>query len=239
MLKHVLTICALLVSGNAYADTWIVDPQFADPQTREKVAAATTQNAAGYRIAIFRNADTRVRVAIFLPEASFDQLARRGRIAALRADTTAVKFIETETIAGLEQPFSTGSVVRHIIWHGKDYAPFFGTLRSIMDSSRLTVRLFTDMNTTIDTSFDLKTAPAAIGKAIGVPETLSSEASQNALAASNANSDAIQRCFAPSASTGASEACTKTVTQCAQKDVTKFDAQAYRACLRKVKFPAP
>lgn len=239
MLKHVLTICALLVSGSVCAETWVVDQQFADPQTRETVIAATTTNAAGYKIAIFRNADKRVRLALMLPDTSFDQLARTGRIAALRPDQGAVAFVETGSPAGLEQPFSTGSAVRSSLWHGKDYAPFFGTLRNIMDSSQLTVRLFTDMSKTIDTTFDLKTAPSAISKALGVPATLSSEASQNALAASNANSAAVQRCFAATAPLAASEACIKTVTLCAPKDVTKFDAPAYQTCLKKVKFPAP
>lgn len=237
MLKHVLYLFAVLVSGTALADTWVVDQQFVDPKTREPVTAATTINPAGYRIAIFRNADTRVRIALFVPETSFDQLARTGRVAALRPDQGAVTFIEGSSVASMEQPFSTGSAVRAIVWHGQDYAPFYGTLRNILDSSKLTVRLFTDMSTTIDTTFDLKTAPSAISKALGVPETLASEAAQNALAASAAKANAAQRCYVSSAPFSASQACMASVTRCTPRDVTKFDATAYQACLKSVKFP--
>lgn len=237
MLKHVLTICAVLFGGLANAQAWVTDEKFADPMTREPVMAATSTNASGYRIAFFRNSDTRVRVAIFVPDASFDQLARKGRIAALRADSHPVKFIETNSLPGLEQPFSTGAAVRDIIWHGQDYAPFHGTLRNIMDGSKLTVRLFTDMGTTIDTTFELTGAAVALSKALGVPETLASEAAQNALAASAAKANAAQRCYVSSAPFSASQACMAGVTRCTPRDVTKFDATAYQACLKSVKFP--
>jgi hypothetical protein len=238
MLKSLVLLCGVIFSASAFAGTWSVDSRFRDPRTSEEIPAAVATNAGGYKVAIFRNKDRRVRIFFAVPLASFDRLPRSGRMAAFRPDENSAVFIESNSVSGLEQPFSVGDSVRSLLWHGQDYAPFSGTLRNIMDSSKLTVRFFTDTGTTLDTVFDLNGATPVIAKALDIPETLSSEVTQRAMAARALKADAATRCYAPSAKSVDSASCMDAVERCAQKDESTFDAVTYRACLAKIKWPA-
>lgn len=239
MLKCLAVICGLLATSSASANTWSLDPQFRDPKTTEVGPAASATNTDGYTVTIARAKDRRVYIVLKLPENSFDRLSLKGRIAALRPDQKTVAFIEvSNSLAGMEQPFTLPGEVRSRLWHGQDDAPLAGTLRNILDSSKLTVRFFTDAGTTVDTVFDLVGAPPVIAKALGIPETVAPEATENAVAARRIKSEATRRCYLPSAAASDSKACMDAVERCGQNDEATFNAVTYRACLKKSKWHA-
>lgn len=238
MLKRLAVLCGLLISAPAFADGWSVNPEFRDVRTKDDVVAATASNPAGYRIAIFRNQDKRVRMFLELPKNSFDRLSTSGRVAAIRPDQKTVKFVENApSMAGLEQPYLHNNSITSLLWHGSDPAPLNGTLRDILDSSKITVRIFTDMGTTVDTEFDLAGAAPTIAKALGIPAGLDSETSKNAATAAQLIVDASQRCYHPSVPSANASACMSAVVACAGKDQSNVDIPVFRACLAKINWP--
>lgn len=238
MLKSLALLCSLLLTSSAFADTWSIDPKFRDPKTHDDVSAAVATNAQGYKVAFFRASDKAAYLMFFMPETSFDKLPLRGRIAAFRPDQNPAVFIETNPSLPSLDPFSLGGSVRARVWHGKEITPFAGTLRNILDGSNLTVRFFTDTGTTVDTVFELAGASPVIAKAVGFPETVSPEVMITVANARKLKSEAAMKCYIPSASSAASKSCMDAISACADEDDTKFDETAYRACLRKVKWPA-
>jgi len=237
MLKLLAALCGLIVSTSSFAQTWSVEPKFRDPKTREDVQAAVATNAGGYRIAIFRAADKAAYIFFGLPDTSFDKLPLRGRIAAYRSDQNPASFIETNPSLPALDPYTAGDSVRARIWHGKEVTPTAGTLRNILNGSKLTVRFFTDTGTTVDTAFDLAGASPVIAGALGFPEKISSEATINVATARKLKSEAAMKCYIPSASSAASKTCMDAIEACEQPDETKLDAPAYTACLSKIRFP--
>lgn len=239
MIKCLAVLCGLLASAPALADSWNVNPEFRDARTKDDVVAAVASNQAGYAIAIFRNQDKRVRMVLELPKNSFDRLATSGRIAAIRPDQKTVRFIENAPpMANLEKPYLHNESVTSLIWHGSDPAPLTGTLRDILDASKLTVRFFTDTGTTVDTEFDLASAAPAIAKALGIPATLDADVSKNATTAAQLVVEASQRCYHPSVPSASASACMSSVVACAGKDQSKVDIPVFKACLAKINWPS-
>ncbi|PZQ94667.1 MAG: hypothetical protein DI533_21690 [Cereibacter sphaeroides] len=239
MLKCVALIVGLITASSAYAGAWSYEERFRDPKTTEMGPAASATNAEGYTITISRPKDRRAYITLKLPDNSFDRLKLTGRIAAVRPDEKAVVFLETPPpMSGLETPFALPSLVRERIWHGQEEAPLTGTLRNILDSSKLTVRFFTDTGTTVDTVFDMAGAAPVIAKALGIPLKQDPVAAENAMMSRKLYAEAAMRCYGPSAKGTDSNACMAAVAQCSQKNEATFDAAAFRGCLGKSKWHA-
>jgi len=116
-------------------------------------------------MALFRGKDMRVRISLSLPQGSFDQLPKSGRIAAYRLDEADVRDLDTTGILGFLTE-SNGRTVTSVVFHGEGPIPPTGALRDILNARRVTVRFFPDRGSAVDTNFEMHGAASTIASAI-------------------------------------------------------------------------
>jgi hypothetical protein len=164
-----LLAVSLLGATQVAAAGWEILPKWQDPFVGEIVTAATSTNADGFSVTIFRSADKRVRAVYALPGTTFDRLREDGVVLMVRPDGFDVEEVSLDDTKYLAAMAETDRIsVRDLLWHGSDPSPTFGTFRNMLDSTQLDARFFLDTGDAIDTSWSLAGAPEVIAEAIDI-----------------------------------------------------------------------
>jgi hypothetical protein len=142
----------------------------ADKSTESARKAATTTNAEGYALFVFRTQEGPV-YAMFLPPPTMH--GRMGmRAPTLRIDASAAIDLDQRRkeppSAWPADPVVLSANSASFLLAGKGKAPQ-GDLRDLMNGQKLAVQWFNADGDALDTAFDLKGAKEAIAKAVDVP----------------------------------------------------------------------
>lgn len=195
MIRSFLTaLISVIWLGSAFAATgeeWhIVD--YVDPSTYEKVKAAKSENDEGYTIYIFRHNKGPVSWVFTLPAKSLDKL--NEKVAAFyKIDNGPISEIEISSILPGHTVIGT-QWVKSRIWHGEG-VPTFGTMRKILDGSRLSIKFNIVGGNQVITDFDLSKASETISNAIGIPIDADKEEAQKRYQLSQVITDAFSVCM--------------------------------------------
>lgn len=142
----------------------------ADPSTKATTKAATTINAEGYALFVFRTQEGPVYGMFLPPPAMHGRMGTRAptlRIDALPSIDLDARRKEPGS-AWPAEPVVMSSNSASFLLAGKGKA-VQGDLRDLMNGQKLSVQWFPADGTPVDTAFELKGAKEAIAKAVDVP----------------------------------------------------------------------
>jgi hypothetical protein len=144
-----------------------------DKSTERSTQAATTTNAEGYALFVFRTQEGPVYGMFLPPPAMHGRMGMRAPT--LRIDASPAIDLDQrrkEPIgAWPAEPVVLSANSASFLLAGKGKAPQ-GELRDLMNGRKLAVRWFNADGEALDTAFDLKGAKEAIAKAVAVPITV-------------------------------------------------------------------
>jgi hypothetical protein len=227
----------LFSQSGAVAAEWTIDQKFRDPVTSEIFKSATTTNADGVSIHIYRIKTGKVVGLYSLPESSLDRLPSSGRLLIMRPGEKSSDEIEIDPNRSkvLESAWTDGLQIRETLWHGHDPSPTRGTLRDILDSDRLYLRFYTDTGSKIDSVVDLAGARSQISAALGIEATADPVAVAEDEQRTELSLAATKRCLTQSTA----PACLAAYVDCADHINGKIDVAGFHDCLAAKGYPLP
>ncbi|MEP1201470.1 hypothetical protein [Tateyamaria sp.] len=168
LLRLIPTLALIVLAHSAAAD-WQYIEKYSDPIQGFDTRAASTTNADGYGLHLYRNPIGRVYALITLPDSSPD-LVRTGPVATVTPIGFEPKEVEAQSERGrvVEYAISTGRALRDRLWHGEGQAPAFGTFHDLLEAPSLAVSLMFDNGGTDQTEWSMEGAETAIAKALGI-----------------------------------------------------------------------
>ncbi len=168
-LLRLIPALALIVLAHAAAADWQYIEKYSDPIQGFDTRAASTTNADGYGLHLYRNPIGRVYALITLPDSSPD-LVRTGPVATVTPMGFEPKEVEAQSERGrvVEYAISTGRALRDRLWHGEGQAPAFGTFHDLLEAPSLAVSLMFENGGTDQTEWSMEGAETAIAKALGI-----------------------------------------------------------------------
>lgn len=223
-----LWLCALLVLGHpAHAD-WQFRQTWSDPLQDFETRAATTTNAGGFTLHLYRNPIGRVYALITLPDDTPD-LLREGRVATLIPEGFAPKDIEAQGERGrvVEYAISTGRSLRDRLWHGEGRAPAFGTFHDLLEAPSLKATLHLESGDQIQTMWDMTDAAVPIAQALGISIGDVPAGAEWEDAAAQALLAAMTACQFPKLDM----LCVQKVTACSTEISDARDIDGFEACI--------
>ncbi len=226
VMRHLIWILCL-IAGPAFAD-WTYVPTWTDPFDGYDTRAATTSNADGYQLHLYRNPVGRVYVLISLPEGAPD-LVTTGAIATLTPEGADPKLIEARDERGrvVEYALSNGRQMRDRLWHGEGQAPAFGTFHDILEAPTLSVTLTQADDTRITTSWAMAGAEQAVAQALGISMNGTPAGAEWEDAASQALLAAMTACQFPKLDVE----CVQKVSACSAKISETRDIEGFESCV--------
>ncbi|MEO9574853.1 MAG: hypothetical protein ABJ320_18955 [Lentilitoribacter sp.] len=167
--QRLIPTLALLVLAQPLAAEWQYIEKYSDPIQGFDTRAASTTNADGYGLHLYRNPIGRVYALITLPDSSPD-LVRTGPVATVTPMGFDSKEIQAQSERGrvVEYAISTGRALRDRLWHGEGQAPAFGTFHDVLEAPSLVVSLMFENGGTDQTEWSMEGAETAIAKALGI-----------------------------------------------------------------------
>jgi len=168
LLRLVPTLALLFLAQTAAAE-WQYVEKYSDPIQGFDTRAASTTNADGYGLHLYRNPVGRIYALITLPDSSPD-LVRSGLVATVTPTGFEPKDIEAQDERGrvVEYAISTGRVLRDRLWHGEGQAPAFGTFHDLMEAPSLAVKLIFANGDSSQTEWSMDGAETPIAQALGI-----------------------------------------------------------------------
>jgi len=156
------------LAGPALAE-WTYVPVWTDPVDGFDTRAATTTNADGATLHLYRNPIGRVYALFTLPDSTGDMITT-GPVMTLTPDGFDTKTIEARAERGrvVEYAISTGRAVRNRLWHGEGQAPAFGTFHDMLEAPHVSATFTLTNDTTFQTTWSTDGAATPIAQAIGV-----------------------------------------------------------------------
>lgn len=141
-----------------------------DKSTQRGTKAATTTNAEGYALFVFRSQEGPVYAMFLPPPAMHGKMGTRAPI--VRIDASAPIDLETRrkepASAWPAEPVVMSANSASFLLAGKGKA-VQGDLRDLMNGQKLAVQWLSADGAPLETAFDLKGAKEAIAKAVDVP----------------------------------------------------------------------
>ncbi|WP_299294127.1 hypothetical protein [uncultured Tateyamaria sp.] len=167
-MRAAATALLCILAGPALAE-WAYLPSWTDPVDGFDTRAATTTNADGATLHLYRNPIGRVYALFTLPDTAGD-VVTTGTVMTLTPQGFEPKTVEARAERGrvVEYAISTGRQVRNRLWHGEGQAPAFGTFHDMLEASDIEATFTLTDGTTLDTSWSTQGAATPIAQAIGV-----------------------------------------------------------------------
>lgn len=167
--RSLIATLGLFVFGDPASADWKYIEKYSDPIQGFETRAATTTNAEGYGLHLYRNPIGRVYALITVPDDSPD-LVLTGPVATVTPAGFETKQIEAQNERGrvVEYAISTGRALRDRLWHGEGQAPAFGTFHDVLEAPSLAVALTFETGETDQTEWSMTGAEAPIAKALGI-----------------------------------------------------------------------
>ncbi|MFL4468913.1 hypothetical protein ACERZ8_03140 [Tateyamaria armeniaca] len=220
-------LALIATASPAWADWEFID-RWSEPIQDFETRVATTTNADGYALHLYRNPVGRVYVLITLPQDSPD-LALSGPVATLTPDGFAAKVIEAQDERGrvVEYAISTGRAVRDRLWHGEGQAPAFGTFHDLLEAPRLDATLTLETEDMVTTSWTMEGAAKPIAQALGISMGGIPAGEEWEEAAAQALLAAMTACQFPKLDV----ICVQKVSECSAQISDARDIDAFETCL--------
>ena len=224
----VLAMVAVLALVSPAAADWQFVEGFNDPIQGFETDAASTINADGYGLHLYRNPIGRVYALVTLPDSS-PNLTQTGIVATLTPTGFAPKEIETQKEQGrvVEYAISTGRLLRDRLWHGEGQAPAFGTFHDILEAPGLSVTLTFDDGETGLTEWSMIGAETPIARALGISMNGVPAGAEWEDAAAQALLAAMTTCQFPKLDVG----CVQKVSECSAKISAERDIEGFDICI--------
>lgn len=216
----------LLIACSLLRADWTVEKRV-DSMTDREIRLAVSTNAEGFLLQFYRNTDNSVWATFRLPDTGSDVLGSDAPV--YRVDK------HPPTTIGPQSPLLPSSFevkpkwLNWLVFHG-DGPANRGTLRDIMEGTRVIFRYFLFTGGYKETSFSLVGAKAVIADALGVPAEVDSAAAAREEAFVQATSEMTDRCQKVSKDLSAFAECLKKHSDCLK--VAKGDAVLFRECVK-------
>ena len=222
-----LTLLLCLLAGPALAD-WQFVAKWNEPIGGFDTRAATTTNADGYTLHLYRNPAGRVYALYSLPEDSAE-LASEGTVATLTPKGFDPKTIEAAQSRGIvvEYAISTGRTLRDRLWHGEGQAPAFGTFHDVLAAPELSVAFTLADGEQVETSWTMEGADNPIAQALGISMNGVPAGAEWEDAAAQALLAAMTTCQFPKLDV----LCVQKVSTCSAKISDDRDIDGFDACV--------
>ncbi|WP_415404505.1 hypothetical protein [Tateyamaria sp. SN3-11] len=221
----ILMLC--LCAGPAMAE-WRFVPKWSDPIDGFDTRAATSTNADGFTLHLYRNPIGRVYALYSLPDGTAD-LATSGQVATLTPQDFAPKAIEARDERGriVEYAISTGRTLRDRLWHGEGQAPAFGTFHDVLEAEALTVSFTLSDGSTAKTTWAMAGSERPIAQALGIASEGIPAGAEWEDAAAQALLAAMTACQFPKLDV----LCVQKVTACSTRISDDRDIDGFDACV--------
>jgi len=218
-----LWVCAMPALANwEFIEAWV------DPIDQAQVRVATTQNADGIGLHLYRNSAGRVYALFTLPEDG-SAFAEAGIVARITPEGFATKEIDVRTEPGrvIEYGLSAGHMLRDRLWHGEGETPAFGTFRDLLDAPALNATFQMADDTTLDTNWSMDGADLPIAQALGIKIEGVAAGAEWEDAASQSLLAAMTACQFPKLNVF----CVQKVTACSSKISEERDIDGFETCV--------
>lgn len=220
---------------HAIALAFFVTPSFAgwsvethkDSMTDKIISTAVCTNSGGYSLKVYRVDGGAVMLTFRLPDNSFDVLD--ARLPIFRIDKNEPEDSEELSKLVPENFQREPKWASWVIFHGEG-APNRGTLRDLMDGTRMVLRYFLFTGGFKETSFSLVGAKRTIASAIGVPEDANSQAAAKQATYFKAAAETSDKCMSTAKTPAEAIACSHKSTKCSE--IAGGDAEKLRNCMK-------
>jgi hypothetical protein len=204
---------------------WVVDVH-QDSMTDEIISSAICVNPEGFTLQVYRVKSGAVWATFRLPDTNSDVFSKKMPI--MRVDKLAPDDLGDAATIMPELIQQEPKWVSWRIFHGEG-APDRGSLRDLMDGTKVVFRYYLFTGGFKETSFLLANAKTMIASALGVPVVADSNAAAKQAAFIKASEEATSRCMAMSGA-DATKGCMDEYLKCLE--IANGDADKLRECLR-------